>query len=86
MGRTFTLFALLLLAAWHVMSAESLLVAPSQVPRLTNPATYHPDGDTITVEISQYAGYAGLVLAMVDRMPRRTPSFTKITISKSNLP
>ena len=27
------------------------------------PATYHPDGDTITVEISQYAGYAGLVLA-----------------------
>jgi NitT/TauT family transport system substrate-binding protein len=60
---TFTLFALLLLAAWHVMSAESLLVAPSQVPRLTNPATYHPDGDTITVEISQYAGYAGLVLA-----------------------
>ena len=35
----------------------------TEVPRLDPPAPYQPQGDTIDIELSEYAGYAGLIAA-----------------------
>jgi NitT/TauT family transport system substrate-binding protein len=40
-----------------------LVETRTEVPRLKAPAPYEMKGDTIEVEISEYAGYAGLVVA-----------------------
>jgi NitT/TauT family transport system substrate-binding protein len=56
---------------------EALIVAPSRVATLPPPGTYQPEGDTITVELSQYAGYSGLVLANGGLAPNENSFFFK---------
>jgi NitT/TauT family transport system substrate-binding protein len=73
----FSLFALLLLVAWSARSEENLLIPPGPVRSLEHPSTYEPHGDTITVELSQYAGYAGLVLANGGLEPTENSLFYK---------
>jgi NitT/TauT family transport system substrate-binding protein len=73
----FFLSALSLLISWSARAEENLLLPPSRVPTLEHPAAYEPDGDTITVELSQYAGYAGLVLANGGLEPTENSFFFK---------
>jgi NitT/TauT family transport system substrate-binding protein len=42
---------------------EELAETQTSVPRLDAPQPYKPRGDTIDVELSEYAGYAGLIAA-----------------------
>jgi NitT/TauT family transport system substrate-binding protein len=56
---------------------DNLLVPPSSVPALGPSATYEPTGDTIAVELSQYAGYAGLILANGGLDPSENSFFYK---------
>ena len=56
---------------------ENLLIPPGRVPALQNPAAYEPEGDTIAIELSQYAGYAGLVLANRGLKPTEDSFFFK---------
>jgi len=50
-------------ASPKLSAEENLLVPPGPVPTLDRPAAYELADDTIAVELSQYAGYAGLILA-----------------------
>lgn len=64
--------------ASHAASAEKSLVVPvNGPPSLPAAAPYKPEGDTITVELSQYAGYAGLVLANRGLEPNEASLFYK---------
>jgi hypothetical protein len=47
-------------AAGEVVKLEE---TQTQVPQLDAPGTYQPQGDVIDVELSKYAGYAGLIAA-----------------------
>src|SRR5262245_64572929 len=40
-----------------------LVETRTEVPRLKAPAPYEMKGDTIEVELAEYAGYAGLIVA-----------------------
>ena len=42
---------------------EQLAEALAEVPVLAAPATYHPKDQIVDVELSEYAGYAGLIVA-----------------------
>jgi NitT/TauT family transport system substrate-binding protein len=44
-------------------NAAELSATKTEVPKLASPASYEPQGDTIVVELSEYAGYAGLIAA-----------------------
>ena len=48
-----------------------------QVPRLDAPGAYQPQGDTIDVELSEYAGYAGLIVANGGLEPNPNSIFAK---------
>lgn len=56
---------------------EGAFIPPSRIPTLPAAQTYEPEGDTITVELSQYAGYAGLVLANGGLEPSENSFFYK---------
>ncbi|MDG2123142.1 MAG: hypothetical protein P8J87_05560 [Verrucomicrobiales bacterium] len=45
------------------IDADAFIAVPDRPDRLPAPQTYKPDGDTIIVELSEYAGYAGLIVA-----------------------
>lgn len=45
------------------VDGDAFVAVPDQVPRLPEPQPYRMDGDTITIELSEYAGYAGLIVA-----------------------
>src|SRR5687767_10485375 len=40
---------------------EGIVETQTAVPRLDPPGAYQPNGDTIDIELSEYAGYAGLI-------------------------
>ena len=42
---------------------EQLAELMTEVPKLDPPGTYQPKGDVIEIELSEYAGYAGLIAA-----------------------
>jgi len=44
-------------------AAAEVVDVQLEVPRLAPPAPYQMKGDTVVVEISEYAGYAGLIAA-----------------------
>jgi NitT/TauT family transport system substrate-binding protein len=46
-----------------------------EVPPLSAPGVYQPQGDTIDVELSEYAGYAGLIVANGGLEPSETSVF-----------
>lgn len=56
---------------------EGLVETQSAVPRLDPPGPYEPQGDTIDVELSEYAGYAGLIAANGGLEPNPDSVFAK---------
>ncbi|AKT37178.1 OmpA family protein [Chondromyces crocatus] len=44
-------------------ASEGIVEAKGEVPRLPPAGAYVPQGDTLDVELSQYAGYSGLIVA-----------------------
>ena len=44
-------------------NAAELSTTKTEVPKLAAPGSYEAQGDTIVVELSEYAGYAGLIAA-----------------------
>ena len=64
-------------ASVFAMSAEDVVEPASEVPRLDPPAPYQPKGNTIEVELSEYAGYAGLIAANGGLEPTENSDFFK---------
>jgi NitT/TauT family transport system substrate-binding protein len=64
-------------AADPAQDAPALVAADDGVPRLPPPATYTPKDNTIEIEISEYAGYAGLVAANGGLAPNPDSWFAK---------
>ena len=63
-NRGFCLLATLFwccIVAISARAADTVFIAPGRVPQLPTPSPYEPEGDTIVIELSQYAGYAGLI-------------------------
>ena len=56
---------------------EELAETQTSVPTLDAPAPYRPQGDTIVVELSEYAGYAGLIVANGGLAPNDNSLFFK---------
>jgi NitT/TauT family transport system substrate-binding protein len=48
-----------------------------EVPKLDPPGTYQPKGDTVEIELSEYAGYAGLIVANGGLEPSENSVFFK---------
>src|SRR4051812_6076563 len=44
-------------------NADEVVDTMAEVPKLDPPGAYQPKGDTIEIELSEYAGYAGLIAA-----------------------
>src|SRR6266536_659841 len=63
-------------AAASVAAAE-LVETQGEVPKLTPPAAYQPKDNTVEVELSEYAGYAGLIVANGGLAPNENSVFFK---------
>ena len=70
-------------------SSAEVVDVQASVPRLAPPAPYQMKGDTVVVEISEYAGYAGLIAANGGLAPNSNTIFArdghfvlKLTISE----
>ena len=70
---------------------EALAETMYEVPKLDPPGPYQPKGDTIEVELSEYAGYAGLIAANGGLEPSEKSVFfrdhkfkVKITLSEES--
>jgi NitT/TauT family transport system substrate-binding protein len=57
--------------------AAELVETKLEVPRLPPPGTYTPKENTLDVELSEYAGYAGLIVANGGLAPNDASIFTK---------
>lgn len=64
-------------AGVFAMSAEDVVEPMTEVPRLDPPAPYQPRGDTIEIELSEYAGYAGIIAANGGLEPTENSVFFK---------
>jgi NitT/TauT family transport system substrate-binding protein len=66
-------------AAARTGSEEGAGLSETQmtVPRLDPPGAYQPQGDTIDVELSEYAGYAGFIVANGGLEPNPNSVFAK---------
>ncbi|HLO40669.1 MAG TPA: phosphate ABC transporter substrate-binding/OmpA family protein [Phycisphaerales bacterium] len=58
-------------------AAELALVTPEQVPTLPPPAAYVPKDNVVEIELSEYAGYAGLIVANGGLNPSDESIFAK---------
>ncbi|WP_193211195.1 OmpA family protein [Luteolibacter marinus] len=52
-------------------------IAPGKAPRLPSPRPYTPQDNTIVINLSEYAGYAGLIVANGGLEPNENSWFTK---------
>lgn len=52
-------------------------IAPGKAPQLPAPQTYTPQGDTVVINLSEYAGYAGLIVANGGLEPNDQSWFAK---------
>ncbi len=57
--------------------AAEVVDVQQEVPRLAPPAPYQMKGDTVVVEISEYAGYAGLIAANGGLAPNPNSVFAR---------
>ena len=64
-------------AASPTASATSFIAVPDEVPRLPAPQTYQVKDNTILIELSEYAGYAGLFIANGGLEPNEDSFFNK---------
>jgi NitT/TauT family transport system substrate-binding protein len=77
-----TLVAILLVAvpnAARVARADTVELSQTrtEAKHLSAPATYEPKDNTITIELSEYAGYAGLIVANGGLDPSENSTFFK---------
>ena len=56
---------------------EAIAETMREVPKLDPPGTYQPKGDTVEIELSEYAGYAGLIAANGGLEPTENSVFFK---------
>ena len=56
---------------------EALAELQEEVPKLDPPGAYQPKGDTVEIELSEYAGYAGLIAANDGLEPTENSVFFK---------
>ncbi len=59
------------------VDAEAFVAVPDQPERLPSAQPYKADGDTLVIELSEYAGYAGLIVANGGLEPNPDSFFTK---------
>lgn len=52
-------------------------IAPGKAPRLPSPRPYTPQDNTVVINLSEYAGYAGLIVANGGLEPNENSWFTK---------
>jgi NitT/TauT family transport system substrate-binding protein len=52
-------------------------IAPGKAPRLPSPRPYSPQDNTVTLNLSEYAGYAGLIVANGGLEPNENSWFAK---------
>jgi NitT/TauT family transport system substrate-binding protein len=57
--------------------ADFDFIAPGKAPKLPSPRPYAPADDTIVINLSEYAGYAGLIVANGGLEPSETSWFTR---------
>src|SRR5262245_6380434 len=58
-------------------AAPELVETQSEVPQLAAPAAYQPQDNTLDIELSEYAGYAGLIAANGGLEPNENSVFFK---------
>lgn len=78
-------------AGGSTASGEFDFIAPGRAPRLPAPRTYTPQDNTVVINLSEYAGYAGLIVANGGLEPNANSWFTqnggfklKITLSEED--
>jgi NitT/TauT family transport system substrate-binding protein len=66
-------------------------IAPGKAPKLPSPRPYTPQDNTVVINLSEYAGYSGLILANGGLEPNENSWFTrnggfklKITLSEQD--
>ena len=60
------------------LAADAELVETrTEIPRLPAPAAYQPKDNTVEIELSEYAGYAGLIVANGGLAPNENSIFSK---------
>ncbi len=64
-------------AAASSVAAAELVETLSEVPKLTAPVAYQPKDNTVEIELSEYAGYAGLIVANGGLAPNENSIFFK---------
>lgn len=57
--------------------ADFTFIAPGKAPQLPAPRPYTPQDNTVVVNLSEYAGYAGLIVANGGLEPNENSWFTK---------
>jgi len=72
-----TLLCVLALALVSQLHAAELSATKTAVPRLPAAAAYQPSDNTIVVELSEYAGYGGLIVANGGLEPNENSVFFK---------
>jgi NitT/TauT family transport system substrate-binding protein len=63
-------------AAATVQAAE-LVETQTEVPKLSAPGAYQPKDNTVEIELSEYAGYSGLIVANGGLAPNENSAFFK---------
>jgi NitT/TauT family transport system substrate-binding protein len=72
-----TLLSVVFLILTPLLHAAELAQTKTSVPRLPAAATYQPSDNTIVVELSEYAGYGGLIVANGGLEPNENSVFFK---------
>jgi NitT/TauT family transport system substrate-binding protein len=64
-------------AANAVSQAAELVETQTEVPKLATPGAYQPKDNTVEIELSEYPGYAGLIVANGGLAPNENSLFYK---------
>ena len=59
------------------VQAAELVETQTEVPKLAAPGAYQPKDNTVEIELSEYAGYAGLIVANGGLAPNENSAFFK---------
>jgi NitT/TauT family transport system substrate-binding protein len=62
---------------WDKMAHPELVETQTEIPPLAAPAAYQPKDNVIDIELSEYAGYAGLIVANGGLEPNENSQFFK---------
>jgi NitT/TauT family transport system substrate-binding protein len=62
---------------WDKLAHSELVETQTEIPPLAAPGTYQPKDNVVDVELSEYAGYAGLIVANNGLEPNENAHFFK---------